>query len=330
MCRQNRLAPAAILLAIGAVRSTSADVLHDHDGNPFSAIFGLPDATEGGLVLPGGDWSAEIYAVTASHAISTIRGDESLVVDGETSRVEIRYRRGFGDRLELGFELPYLTHQAGGLDSVIDDWHDFFGLPDGARDRLPRDRLNFTYNGTAGTMVSLTDSAHGLGDMRIYGGFRLRDNERYASALRFSVKLPTGEADTLLGSGSIDWTAGLAGDWKTFGESGDWSAFYRLNVMLLGEPEFLASRHNEFALQGAAGVSWQASRRVGLTLQGSARSALYDSDTELLGEPSVLLTFGGDVRLSEQFRLFIAVGEDIKVNSAPDVSFQLALRYLAR
>jgi hypothetical protein len=39
------------------------------------------------------------------------------------------------------------------------------------------------------------------------------------------------------------------------------------------------------------------------------------------------ITFGGNIRLSPQSTLSIGVSEDVKVRSAPDVAFQLALHY---
>jgi hypothetical protein len=155
----------------------------------------------------------------------------------------------------------------------------------------------------------------------------LTETGRYASALRLSVKLPTGDADDLLGSGAVDVTAGLAGDWKALGRDGAWTAFYRLNAIFPGKPEYLADRYNEFVAQAAAGVSWQAWRRVALTIQGNVRGPLYDSDIEPLGETAVQLVLGGDISLTDRLSLLLAVGEDVKVNSVPDVTFQLALRY---
>lgn len=63
---------------------------------------------------------------------------------------------------------------------------------------------------------------------------------------------------------------------------------------------------------------------------GDIRSAVYDSETESLGAASVSLTFGTDFHLSDRYRLVLSVGEDVRPDSAPDVSFQIALRYGGR
>ncbi len=316
--------------ALTPMPGQAAEILHDHDASPFVGIFGLPDATEGGTVLDAGRSISGFFVQGSSHSIAEETGDELIIQDGETTRFELGYRRGFSGGWELGLELPYLMHESGGLDSVIEDWHDFFGLPNGARDELPRDNLLYRFERPGAATFNFDRNVNGIGDLRLYGGYRLKDEPGYRSAVRFSVKLPTGEAEDLLGSGGVDVSAGLAGDWSGLGESGKWSAFYRLNLIYLGEPEYLSDIYNEFIGQASGGVSWQVAERVGLSVQAQVRSALYDAEVEPLGETSVMLTFGGDIRLSESTSLVLAVGEDIKVDSAPDVSFQLALRYQPR
>ncbi len=316
-----------VALPCASISPASAQALHDHDNGPFTTIFGLPDSTEGGAVLGAGQGAWGVLALTASHSVSDVEGSELFVVDGETSRIEFAYRHGFGDRWEFGIELPYMTHQGGGLDSVIEEWHRIFGFPDGPREDRERDLIEFLYVDNNTAIVDFTDDANGIGDVRLFGGYRLKNTERYRSALRFGVKLPTGDETLFLGSGGTDVSLGLAGDWLARGVRENLFAFYRLNLTYLGEPEFLADRYEEVVGQAAAGVTWRVVPTVGLTVQANVRSPLYDSDIEMLGETSVVLTFGGDIRLSDRLRMLIGVGEDIKVGSSPDVSFQLALQY---
>lgn len=304
-----------------------AQVLHDHDNSPFTTIFGLPDSTEGGVLLDAGESAWGLLGLTASHSVSDATAGEIFVVDGETSRLELSYRRGIGTRWEFGVELPYVTHQSGGLDSVIEDWHRFFGFPDGPRDDRERDLLEFLYVDENILLADFRDNTDGIGDVRLFGGYQLRETERHRSALRLGIKFPTGDEDRLLGSGGTDVSVGLAGDWQNLGDRMNLSAFYRLNLTYIGEPAFLSDRYRELVGQASAGVRWRVVPAIGLTVQANVRSPLYDAEVEMLGETSVALTFGGDIQLSERFRLLIGVGEDIKVGSTPDVSFQLALHY---
>ena len=286
----------------------------------MSGILNFADSTEGALLLDRGRFAGSLLAMTSSHAIATNRGDETLVFDGETTRLELGLRYGAGERLELGLRVPYVRHSAGNLDSLIDTWHDWFGLPGGSRETRASDLLEFRYVDADGTRLDFRDSAGDLGDLRLTAGWRLDAGGAHRRALRFGLTLPTGSADSLTG-------AGLAGDVANLGAEGRFNAFYRANLIWVDEPEILADRYRDWIGQFAAGFGVRATSWLELRAQALFRSATHDSELDVLGEPAVTLTFGGNLRLGERYVLSIAVGEDIKVNSSPDVSFQLSLRY---
>ena len=301
--------------------------LDDRDNGPVSGILNFPDSTEGALLLDRGRFAGSLLAMTSSHAITTSRGDEALVFDGETTRLEFGLRYGVSERLELGLRLPYLNHSAGNLDSLIDRWHDWFGLPGGSRETRASDLLEFNYVDGSGTRLDLRDSTSDFGDLRLMAGWRLDAGGGHRRALRFGVTLPTGSVDSLTGAEAATVSVGYAGDVRSVGASGRLSAFYRASVVWVDEPGILADRYREWIGQLGAGFGVRATSWLDLRAQALFRTATHDSDLEVLGEPAVTLTFGGNLRLGERYVLSLAVGEDIKVNSSPDVSFQLALRY---
>jgi hypothetical protein len=179
------------LLLGGAVR---ADVLHDRVNSPFTGVFGFADSTEGGRLLPIGAHASSISYSVASHSVDQSGAAESLYLDGETSRLDLRYRHGIGERLELGVELPLVQHEGGRFDSVIDSWHQLFSLPDGKRFDRDRNVLAFDYIDAAGDTVNVNESSRGIGDVRVFGGWTLLESADHAMALRFGVKFPTGNA----------------------------------------------------------------------------------------------------------------------------------------
>ncbi|MDJ0916619.1 MAG: DUF3187 family protein [Woeseiaceae bacterium] len=315
--------PAALL----ASSMSTADVLPEDSTGPFAGGFGLPGMGEGGLLTAAGRFHSGFSIITASHAIVETEGDESLVIDGETIRALIDVRYGIRPGLELGVELPYVMHQAGNLDSLIDTWHDIFNLPEGSRDDRPQDILDFTYSNAIGDVVAFTERTQGLGDVRLFAGLDLASSDNHKRSLRLSVKFPTGDAEELLGSGGTDVSVGVSGDIIAARDSGDFSLFYRANVTYLGEPDLLADIYNDLVWQFSAGVAYPLHPRFALNAQSTLRTSLYDSDIETLGEPALTLTFGGTIRLTERLSLGLGVTEDIKVNSAPDVTFNLGFRY---
>lgn len=308
--------------------AAQAQVLSDHDNGPLTGIFGLPDSDEGADVLADGNrlWGATL--LSASHSVADAGRDELLIIDGETTRLALTYRQGFGDRWELGVQVPYLTHQAGGLDSVIDEWHRVFGLPDGARDGRPRDVLEFAYRDGGDSLVEFSRNVHGFGDLRLLAGYELVNAPGRRVALRFGLKLPTGESDDWLGSGGADVSIGVAADHDALWGRERWSGFYRTNVTYIGEPDVLSDRYEDWVWQLSGGVRYRLTSRVGLAAQGLLRSRVYDAAVDSLGEAAVLLTFGASIRLAERWELVLGVGEDLKVESVPDVTFQLGLRLL--
>lgn len=322
---------AALLLAsappVVTARAAVAAALPDPDLSPLIATIGLPRADEGARLAPRGELRWRWSVAAASHSIRDTAGGESLLFDGETTRLAFAAEMAVTDRLQLGIELPYLLHESGGLDSVVERWHDWFGFPDGLRAMVDDDRLDFRYEDDGASALALSRNQRGPGDLRLLAAWQLGRGARSATALRASLKLPTGDPDRLTGSGGFDLGVGLAGDYREpFGWPGT-VGFYRAGVTAVGRPDRLPERAERLIGTLAGGLSVEVGERLELAVQGLLRSAAYDSELELIGEPSLLLNVGGTIRLGEHLHLAIAVGEDVAVNTAPDVTFGLSLRY---
>jgi len=310
------------LLAVGA-----AEPLHDPDNGALSGTFHFPDSTEGARLVPRGRHAFSMFVITSSHSTNEDRGIEMLTLDGETTRLELTYRYGLGERLEIGIRLPYVWHESGSFDSFVENWHQAFGLPLGSRDGREHNQLEFSYQDTSGTQFDYRNHSNGIGDLRLIAGWRLTDGPNHSSALRFGVKLPTGSSEDFHGSGGTDISLGIAGDWKQLFGLSKLNGFYRAHVNYIGEPDLLPDRYNEFIGQISTGVGYQLFESFELRLQAAARGANYESEVEILGQDAAWLTFGGNIRLSDNYELSLAVTEDLNVRSAPDISFLIALRY---
>ena len=307
---------------------SAGEALPDHDNGPLTGIFGLPESTEGSEINIRGQHSWDTSLIVASHNIGEARGAEVLRLDGETTRLAFTYRYGLSDKLDISVEVPYLWHQSGDLDSLVDSWHGFLGLPDGgARATREQDLLEVFYSDSQATLIDMTNDTSGISDVRLHAGWRLSETEARSTALRFSIKLPTGDSDELLGSGGTDISLGLASDVVGLWGRAELSGFYRVNVTYLGEPDRLADRYNNLVGQISFGLGYNVHRNVGLRVQSRIRSAVYDSEIENLGTASVSLTFGAAFRMSDRHRLVLSVGEGLNTRAAPDVSFQITFRY---
>ena len=317
--------PCLFAVALSFATSTSADALVDRDNGPLSGLFGFPDSREGSRLEAEADSRWELAVSTSSHSTRDSDGPESLLFDGETNRVSVTWRRGVTERLELGIEVPWMLHESGNLDSFIDRWHDFFGLPEGIRDDRPKDRLLFRYaDGTQ--LLTMRRNVSGLGDVRLLGGWQLTDRDGGSSALRFSVKLPTGDSESLLGSGSADVSLGLAADRKTLMGAERLGGYYHISATWLGAHDIGMRRNNAFVGQVSGGMSYALTPRMSLALQAMLRSPVYDSDVSPLGDIAASLTMGVRLRLPRNYGLALAVAEDVHPHSTPDVTFSMQLQ----
>ena len=129
-----------------------------------------------------------------------------FLVDGETHRLELSMRHGFGDQFELGVAIPISTIGGGWSDALIEVTHQSLGLGNDERESLRRNSETVYFR--AGSHQYLRDRSVGyaLGDIALSGKYELAALEERAVAISISgaIELPTGNASTLDGSGSID------------------------------------------------------------------------------------------------------------------------------
>jgi hypothetical protein len=288
--------------------------------SPFLQATGLPDARGAVLLAPAAsEWAARFEVANSSIDDAGPRGSR-VFIDGETRRFTVSWRRGFGGGWEAGLELPFLRHSGGFLDAPIERWHDLFGMPNGNRDRRPRDALLFSYGGAGGRFL-LNEAAGGPGDLRLTVGRALGEG----SSARATLSLPTGDADNLTGSGTAELATSLH-----FRGTGPGQRFYHqasAGVLLAGDGEVLPQAREAVIGFGSVTLGWRATDRLHLKLQADAHTAAYDVPGEVLGEPSLQLVIGGSLRLADSFVVDLAVSEDIVVTRSPDVVLQLGLRW---
>ena len=140
--------------------------------SPFVQLHGLPSARSAKLV-PNKSLVWLVQTDIANNFTENTDGFESILIDGETYRVNLSLRYGFGDRWEVGVDVPYVRHAPGQLDAFIEGFHDLFGFGQANRDDRPRNRLDYSYNSGVNTM-RLNKSVSGIGEVRLSLGYKLR------------------------------------------------------------------------------------------------------------------------------------------------------------
>jgi hypothetical protein len=297
--------------------------------NPLVAVHGLPLA-ESATVLGAGKTSLRLGIDAAnSYTIETGR-NEGIVLDGETWRVNIAVRYGLGNGVELGIEIPYVSHSGGMFDPVINSWHDITGLPDGNRESTDNNQLAYQYI-TAGRMpLDIDNATSGLGDVRVSCAFRLYgDNSGNGRSLSLhaGIKLPTGESSAMTGSGGTDLSVSLAGNDRTLLSPYRLTIYGSGGIVLLEGGRILEHQQRNLAGFGTAGIGWRPLKWLIPKIQVDWHSPFYsNSDLDPVNSWSAQLVLGGTIILPGETALDLAVVEDVIVDSAPDVVFHVTLR----
>lgn len=141
-------------------------------------------------------------------------GGARVIEDNEMQRVTLSWRRGIAAGTELGVFVPILWRNGGFMDEILSWWHRIWGIPGRAEDnpagrdsRPAYQSLLYLEDADGHTLVH-RGNAFGLGEVSLtLKRSLLPSTPRAALALRFGLKLPTGNRRQLLGSGGID--AGL-------------------------------------------------------------------------------------------------------------------------
>lgn len=297
--------------------------------NPFVQIFGLP-AVEGAKLTPEGRTEARLVFDVASNFTSDVAPGEHIEIKGETYRSVLAIRYGLRKDLEVGIDLPHVYHGRDSLNNFIVDYHDTLGLPQGGRDTAPNDDLAYMYTDNGTNLVSVAGSASGIGDVLLSAAMPLwkdgGDSRRLA--LRAALKVPTGSASDLLGSGSTDFSLRLSGEDRQTFAAARITGFGTMGALLLTEGEVIPDRQRHVVGFGTVGLGWQPLSRLALKLQLDGHTPFYDSELAQLGHFTTQLLMGGTIGLTDNLLLDIAVSEDISVDASPDVTFNFSLRGL--
>lgn len=297
--------------------------------SPLVQIYGLPRETGADIATPGRLIVALSQDLSSNYLVVS-KAREQMILDGETYRLALSARYGLADRWELGVEIPYIVQGGGFLDSYVIDWHSAFGLPQGGRDKAPKDRLRYRYRRDGVQKLKMDQAGSGIGDLSLTAGLGLYDQRGDKShdrlALKAALKLPTGDSTSLRGSGGTDFMLQLCGSMTNYSEWGSLGVFGSLGGLVMSDGDVLRDQHNNLAGSGTLGLGWGPAPWISFKVQLNGNTPLYrGSSLDGLSGSSLMLVSGGALRLPGECLLDIGVTEDVAVGTAPDVGFHLGL-----
>jgi hypothetical protein len=294
--------------------------------SPLIQIYGLP-GTGNAVLLPQGRMEVGLNVALSSNYAANENSRERILLDGETTRYTVAARYGLLPRLELGFKIPYISHNAGFLDGFIEGYHGAFGFPNGGRDQAPQNRLLYRYRRDGVEKIRIDSSGSGIGDLQLTTAFQLYEETDRGMTINAALKLPTGDSDQLRGSGSTDISLWLnEGIGGTFA-GGKWASYGSAGILFMTEGNVLPDQQKRWVGFGSLGIGWAPLNWLSFKVQADAHTPFFsNSDLKEISVTAVQLIIGGTISFSERVALDIGVSEDLIVNTSPDVAFYFTLR----
>lgn len=252
-----------------------------------------------------------------------LRAAGANMEDYETSSLLLEFRRSIPGGLEAGLELPLVTRHGGFLDGIIDWWHrNVLGWTDPLRDASPQGRATIQ-----GPQLGNFRSATGLGDAAV--SFRTSTG---SWRIGVALKLPTGDAGGLLGSGAVDLAAAAERDWRL---GGRWTLHAYGATVLQGTPTRLRGAR-DVAWQAGFGLVWSPNSRDQWVAQWQHEDSALRTGVSPLDAPHRLITFGYRRLMKDGLvEAFFSEDRDLFNGSWPEGAnvgpdFTVGLRYEAK
>ncbi|MEH6583074.1 MAG: DUF3187 family protein [Halioglobus sp.] len=314
----------AAMLAVAAGAGADSEPLYVKNLSPVAGLFGLPSQRVAAIQTPK-SVAVALHSSVASHYVSEFDKVEGLNLDGETLRFALEVRYGLAENWDVQVEVPWLEHSAGNLDSLIDSWHSLWGFTDGGRSDAPRNVLDYRYAGPEARFAML-DDASGLGDVSVALSHGFYTRESSAASLVLGYKFATGEERDFLGSGAED-------GWLALRFSGEhltdlplsWHG--QLGYLRAGKSELLGDAQERDLWFAGLTMDWAVADAWSILVQLDAHGAPADSKLTALGDEAILLSLGARWAFAPRWSVDLNFIEDVRVETAPDVTFQASLRY---
>jgi len=312
------LAIAGVLILPTITTSIGAVGLSTRDQNPMFQAYYLPTNTP----QTHAGWNVAHSVFVTNTFQSQSNANETLIIDAENYRYDlsIAYQR---NNWRIGASIPYYSTQRGSLDSAIEDWHDFFGLPQNGRKLNPDDQLNINYTRNGKVVYLQTQSAGGLGDIALSLSYLLASDDKGATELSFAIDLPTGSSADNTGNEKVDLALWLT---KASAVTAQSSLFGLIGVSRLGKGGQLEDHLERQVWTAQFGFEYAFKSSVSGVLQLDMHSSLIkNSALSTLGNSAQIQIGLKFTKLIDNHNLSLFFSEDILVGSAPDITFGLQL-----
>jgi len=298
--------------------------------NPFMIGYGaiVPDAPN---LVPKGEWMTSLKLELANNSITDKDSAEEIIIDGESYIADINLRYGYRSMVELSMDIPLVYHSEGFLDQAIKSWHDLWGMSNYRRDVFPNNHLNYKYIRNGNTLIDIDTGTGGIGDVVL--GIKFKNDPSLSGttsiAYRFDVKLPTGDAGRLTGSGATDAAFSIHAANSSLLRNISTVLYGGAGLVALGKGDILPEQQKDFNAGGYFGASWFTTPRLSLIGQLNYQSAYYASELSQLGSDSINLYLSAAYFARDDLYYEAGFGENLFTDPTPDflMYFSITTRY---
>jgi len=294
---------------------------------------GLPSRDQNPLLIPyyiptvfssdqqGWSYSHDLFITNTLQEEK--KSEEILTIDAESLRYDLNLAYQQQDWL-FTLQLPYISHNTGELDSLIENWHDFFQLPEGGRKSNPNNRLNIDYQRDGEQVFSLQQSTSGLADIKIAAAYQFSKNTKQNTQIWLGVDLPTAESSSQLGNDGLDLAVWISHNRNL---NSQLNVYGMMGLSLIDDSGPLKGEVNSVIGFAQGGLNYQFTDRYGVLLQADMHSAAVKNTRLKALDHSLQMQFGLVIKnLVPEHQMTLFFSEDVLVGSAPDITFGLELR----
>jgi hypothetical protein len=231
---------------------------------------------DGTSIAKGHNYVSADLAIANDMMVPASTNGEQVTEDFETQRLTVTAARGLGHGLQAGFTVPAEARDGGILDGLIEAYHGLLGVDhtvdvqDG-RDSYPEYRSILKDVNSQGQTVVDQGSAFGLGDVSFELKQAVATTRHLSAAVRLGIKLPTGERNDLIGSGSVDGGIDFDFDYQV---SSHFIAFGDVGEVWMGKDTKLPNQAKQNTLT-MWGFAYRLSRRDSLIAQTDGSDVVY-------------------------------------------------------
>lgn len=163
-------------------------------------------------VLPEGSIETRLDWAYSSVFEQGTSATNRVTLDMEIMRLAAHMIYGLTSNFEVGIELPFYHSGGGFLDSFIQDFHRFFGLPNAGRETVFNNQYTYQFFSGGNLIYNVPSQSFMIGDITLRFKHHVVEETKSCPAMAWfaDIKLPTGSPSRGTGSGAPDFGIGVA------------------------------------------------------------------------------------------------------------------------